>query len=268
MKSKKSLVFLLMAIILLVNLNCLVMAEEAGTGSGQNKDTSLALESSVPQNGFDNMTVDGKIELIFNKNVVNMSVSDNNKKCFKLTDVNGKLIKIDVIMPDDQTEPNKKRNIYIKPVDSLTYSTKYVLTISSDLIAKSGSVLGNQIQLVFTTQSATQTEKTSESVQTATTDNTNDSSESTINLEQKNSGDNTNDNKTDSQSTAVVKQAAVSTQTSDKSNQQPVQNSNLPQKTDTNNFLFPVIIVAAILIIGIAIIVSYKIITKNKGPKT
>ena len=124
-----------------------------GDGSGGGSDVGLALaESSVPD-GSTNVAVDTSIVLTFNKNVVNMTVKDNNMGCFTLTSDSG-ASSISVIMGDDQVDPTIKRIITIQPNNPLSPDTKYKLTISKDLMSKSGSTLSQDVVISFATAGA------------------------------------------------------------------------------------------------------------------
>ena len=46
-----------------------------------------------------------EIKLSFNKNVVHMTVCDDNKQCFALYAEDGTAVPLEVIMADDQMEP-------------------------------------------------------------------------------------------------------------------------------------------------------------------
>jgi len=93
-------------------LLCLLFAIPAiaGDGSGGGKDNPLVLVSSVPEDNQRDVSLSTRIQLSFSKNVVNMAVKDNNQSCFSLYD--GKdLVPIDVILADDQIEPERKKEI-------------------------------------------------------------------------------------------------------------------------------------------------------------
>ncbi len=124
------------------------LGEEDGSGGGQG--VPLQLSSSTPADGAKNVAVDVKIELQFNKNVINMSVRENNKKCFALYTGN-KAVGIDVQMADDQVQPELKRLVTVAPRQALLPGTAYVLNIAPELQAKSEVVLGKEVKIHFTT---------------------------------------------------------------------------------------------------------------------
>ncbi len=140
----------------LVVLFCLflslpVLAEgDSGDGSGGGHDAPLALATSNPADGAANVAVDAQIKLTFNKNVINMSVKDNNVKCFALYN-NGQQVPINVIMADDQIQPEYKREVTIAPQQPLQPGSNYTLKISPELQAKSEAVLGQEVKVNFTT---------------------------------------------------------------------------------------------------------------------
>lgn len=155
----------LVVIILSIITISIPSAADNGDGSGGGKDEPLALLSSVPANGASEVAVDTVIILGFSKNVINMSVADANRNCFVLLDASGSKIPLNVIIADDQIEPEKKRIISVKPQNKLQPGTNYTLVIYATLQSKSGVSLGKDVKIRFKTA----TEETAES---NTADNT------------------------------------------------------------------------------------------------
>jgi len=122
-----------------------------GNGSGGGKQTPLTLESSNPSDGQKEVKLPVEIKLTFSKNVVNMAVRDNNKKAFKLSSDDGKVIPVEVIMADDQIEPDKNQDVMLKPTQDLKAGTAYQVTIAPQIQSKSGVSLGKEAVLNFTT---------------------------------------------------------------------------------------------------------------------
>lgn len=149
LRGKRSLILVLLAV-----LGCMFIALPAlageGDGTGGGKDIPLALDSSNPANGLNNVSVTTDINLTFNKNVVNLTVKENNMKCFSLT-ANGSVVPVQVIMPDDQVDFEHRRNIDIQPLQDLKPGTTYKLVISGQLQAKNGMSLGSPVTVSFTT---------------------------------------------------------------------------------------------------------------------
>lgn len=123
-----------------------------GDGSGGGQGAPLALVSSYPANGQKDVALPVEIKLSFSKNVINMSVKDNNQKCFSLQSSDGKVIPVEVIMADDQIEPEKKRDVLIKPVQKLNPGTGYTVKIAAGLMSKSGVTLGKIVTVNFETK--------------------------------------------------------------------------------------------------------------------
>lgn len=121
-----------------------------GDGSGGGQGQPLALESSYPGTGMTGVSQQVQIKLTFNKNVVNMSVRDNNRQCFALSS-GGQTIPIDIIMADDQVYPEGKNDVLLKPRQALAPGTRYTVTVAPSLQSKSGAVLGKTITIIFTT---------------------------------------------------------------------------------------------------------------------
>lgn len=121
------------------------------TGAMAGENGAFALESSSVANDAKDVSCQPLIALTFNKNVVNLKITEQNKTCFTLLDKEDKAIEIEVIMADDQVEPEKKRIISVKPVAPLQPQTAYRLLISKKLTSKSGDTLPEDISIAFTT---------------------------------------------------------------------------------------------------------------------
>lgn len=122
-----------------------------GDGSGGGKDQPLALALSAPADGQKDVLTTTEILLTFNKNVVHMTVCENNKKCFALFTAGGSQIPVEVVMADDQIEPEKKRDVRLKPLQGLEPATSYTISILPELQSKSGAIAGQEILVSFTT---------------------------------------------------------------------------------------------------------------------
>ena len=126
----------------------LVLTVLCGTALAGDKPVSL--DTSSVEDGQTDVPVDVVIELVFTNNVINASVRDNNAACFSL-ESGGKTVPIDIIMADDQIEPNLKRIISVAPVSSLEQGKRYTLVISGSLTAKNGNSIGEDTAITFTT---------------------------------------------------------------------------------------------------------------------
>lgn len=147
----------------------MVFAEGDGSGGGQNQP--LALLTSTPADGAQNAARDTQIKLSFNKNVVNMSVAANNRKCFSITQGQNN-VAFDVVMADDQVQPEGKRDIILVPRSPLLPGTRYTVNISSGLLAKNGSTMLQAVTITFTTAGAAPQEQPAQSVESEKTGNT------------------------------------------------------------------------------------------------
>lgn len=92
-----------------------------------------------------------EIELFFSKNVVNMMVNENNKKCFSLTNKDDDKIPIEIQMADDQIEREKRHIIKIVVQKPLEPATTYKIIISPELESKNGLKLEKQLVMEFFT---------------------------------------------------------------------------------------------------------------------
>lgn len=143
--------------IILVIITSLLMAmpvlagQGNGSGSGGGQSEPLNLVSSTPTDGQKNFPINGEVKLSFNKNVVNLAVKDSNKACFGIYNPDGSKLAIEVIMPDDQINPEQNQNVTLKPLQELRNGTAYVVKISPQLQAKNGTSLGKEIVINFET---------------------------------------------------------------------------------------------------------------------
>ncbi|NMB27567.1 MAG: Ig-like domain-containing protein [Tissierellia bacterium] len=124
--------------------------------------TGPELVESIPQIGATSVSVDTEIYLLFNKNVVNMNVKENNRNNIKLIDGDGKEVPIEIVFADDQIEPEKRREIIIKPVEPLAKSSTYKVQIFPDFMAKNGKTVGKLTEVKFETEKEKRVEPSKE----------------------------------------------------------------------------------------------------------
>ncbi len=116
----------------------------------------LQISASDPADCGSGVALNGVISLTFSNNVVNFSVSESNKACITLQTTYGEPVPIEILMADDQVEPEKKRDVTVKPLENLKAFTSYELVISGAFQAKNGSALETDQVIYFTTGSKTQ----------------------------------------------------------------------------------------------------------------
>ncbi|MGI6128865.1 MAG: Ig-like domain-containing protein [bacterium] len=139
----------------------------SGDGSGGGKGNALSLAESSPADGEQDIPVAIEIKLVFNKNIVHMTVHDENKQCFSLYTADGIAVPIEVIMADDQMEPEKRRDVILKPQKELAPGTTYKVRVAPTLRSKSGVTLGTETVVTFTTRGATPAAMTAPDVSTS-----------------------------------------------------------------------------------------------------
>ncbi len=106
---------------------------------------------SIPSSGAKNVSLKPIIHLFFDKNVVNDSVWQNNRRQFEL--FRGTIsVPITVTRIKDTVDFNRRNEIFVKPVNSLRTSTTYTLVIKKDLRSKAGEELGKRITITFKTR--------------------------------------------------------------------------------------------------------------------
>lgn len=139
---KKTLI-LLMALTLLLSVFTVAEATEG--------NKPLFLDTSTPEDGATDIPLEQEIKLVFSKNVVNLSVKDNNMNCFTMEDSDGNDVPIYIEMGDDQIHPDQKRDVVINPVEGLKENLTYTIRISPDMLAKNGNNLGEEVTVTFST---------------------------------------------------------------------------------------------------------------------
>ncbi|HEY2422433.1 MAG TPA: Ig-like domain-containing protein [Neobacillus sp.] len=177
-------------------------AEGDGTGGGTSggKSEPLALVSSSIKDGATGVSLKPEITLTFSKNIVNMTVNENNKKCFSLQTTNGTTIPINLTLPDDQIEVDRKDDAIITPKANLAQGTTYSIVISSSLRSKSGVTTGKEIKITFTTE----VEKPATKPETAAPKGETTTQPGTTASKNTNTNTNTTDNKNNPNTTSKV----------------------------------------------------------------
>jgi len=116
----------------------------------------LNFVSSSPQNGATGVSPDLKtVLLVFDKNVVNDVVWDNNRQQIKMWRGTTP-ISINVTRIKDTVDFSKRNNIYVKPTQALRSLSWYKIVIYPDLTAKNGEQLGKTVTISFQTGRRTQ----------------------------------------------------------------------------------------------------------------
>lgn len=110
----------------------------------------LEFVSSSPTNGATGVSLTPRITTRFTLNVVDDTVWDNNRTEFRLyrgtTRVGINVTRSSVFA--------LRRNIYIRPINTLRPSTDYRLVILPGLTANNGQTLGETITIRFRTRSS------------------------------------------------------------------------------------------------------------------
>lgn len=192
------------------------------------KSIAFGLEQSMPSDSSKSVPLDAEIKLLFNKNVVNMSVKENNSNCIKLLDANNNIVPSELIFADDQIEPEKKREIILRPINNLAESTAYKVVISENMMAKNGSTLGSPLTILFTTLNTSPTSTTAEPKKT----------EITNSVKTDNNSLNTNTDSNKNEVSAVVSKNVSQNEPDNNdfsSDSESSSNNNLNSTDDTSN---------------------------------
>ena len=151
-KKSMRLLFIICFILLLSTSTAFAAAGDGtGDGSGVNSGVALTLEKSSIRNDSKDVAINPTIQLNFNKNICNVLVLANNKNCFHLTDADDKPVPIKLIFPDDQVQPDYRREVFIIPQNDLLKNSTYRLSVDSTLMAKNGTYIDNAHTISFTT---------------------------------------------------------------------------------------------------------------------
>lgn len=160
-KHKELRYFLLIFLLALLLLPASSFAENGdgtgggnGQGIGANKDIALTLVKSSVADGATDVAVNETIQLDFNKNICNITILADNKKCFHLTDASGEAVAIKLIFPDDQIQHDYKKQVFLIPQEDLASNTQYKVSVDSTLKAKNGTTIDNAHTFTFTTGSS------------------------------------------------------------------------------------------------------------------
>jgi len=157
-KQPTAILVLALALVLLVSIGSFAGSLDAyaaggdgsGGGTGGGSLQPFALESSTPASGAKDIPLDTKFVLLFNKNVVNIAVKENNQKAVTLW-AGTQQVEVEIQMTDDQVEREDRELITLVPKEPLAEATEYILKIDETLTAKNGSNLEKPIELRFYT---------------------------------------------------------------------------------------------------------------------
>ena len=123
---KKLMVLIMALTVLLIPASAFASGGGNGNGTGGGKEEALRVESACIEDGAV-LASDETITLVFSKNVVNSKVAESNMALFHVLDSNQNEVTIEVIMADDQVEPDKKNDVVIQFPQGLADGT-YTLT--------------------------------------------------------------------------------------------------------------------------------------------
>lgn len=144
-----------------------------GSGSGGGREVPLTLEHASIANGAVNVDPNERIVLQFSKNVVHFNVKERNMACFSVEDSKGNDVPIDVVMGDDQVDPDIKRIVTIVPKSPYKTGETYLLTVHRGLIAKNEeNILQKDVYLSFTVGEAAVTKPDTTMTAASTTEAT------------------------------------------------------------------------------------------------
>lgn len=149
---KKLMVLITAMTVLLIPASAFASGGGNGNGTGGGKEEALRVESASIEDGAV-LASDEAITLVFSKNVVNSKVAESNMALFHVLDSNQNEVTIEVIMADDQVEPDKKNDVVIQFPQGLANGT-YTLTAQKGITSKSGDVMDKDYTLTFQADSS------------------------------------------------------------------------------------------------------------------
>lgn len=151
-------VFMLLLSILLTVLPLAAYGEGGdGTGNSQGVFKPLGLVSATLEDGTgimdaENVPLQPKITMHFDKNVVYLIYWERNKRCFHLYDENGQDLALNLSKIDDTVDFSKRQYIWVEPAEPLAPGTSYQLYVAPDLLAKNG---GSTLSMTTNNQGVT-----------------------------------------------------------------------------------------------------------------
>ncbi len=128
-----------------------------GTGNSQGVFKPLGLVSATLEDGTsimdaENVPLQPKITLHFDKNVVYLIYWERNKRCFHLYDENGQDLALNLSKIDDTVDFSKRQYIWAEPAEPLAPGTSYKLYIAPEMLAKNG---GSTLSMTTNNQGVT-----------------------------------------------------------------------------------------------------------------
>ncbi len=148
MNKRKIFLLFLCLIFVLIPIIQPTFADEESEGKRLNP---LILISSNPIDGAKDVPVQTEIILNFSKNIAHMTVRDKNIKCFSLVNAKGESVQTDIIIADNQIEPEKRRDVYLRPLHDLEPGITYTVIVDPSFQSKSEVKLGEELKINFTT---------------------------------------------------------------------------------------------------------------------
>ena len=161
MKVKKVRVILICVLLTIAYAQTAYASGGNGDGSGDGSGGSAGLMLAATS------IIDGQIEpgdsiiLTFSNNVINTAVRDGNKRAITLYDDKENTVPIDVILADEQINPDAKRLITIVPLSDLSPGVTYTIAVDKSLQAKNGLYAVQDYRITFSV-AGTAPEKTTE----------------------------------------------------------------------------------------------------------
>lgn len=136
----------------LVFIFTLIIQPIFANGESEGKrNNPLVLISGNPSDGAKDVPVQTEIILNFSKNIAHMTVRDGNIKCFSLVDAEGKSVQADIVIADNQVEPEKRKDVCLRPIHDLEPGATYTVIVAPSFQSKSEVKLGEELKISFTT---------------------------------------------------------------------------------------------------------------------
>lgn len=123
-----------------------------GGGKGGGSSEPLTVSAASIEEGA-SIAAGDSITLTFSKNVCDSAVREANAGLVSLATVEDVAVEADVVLADDQIEPEKKNDITVTPKAPLAPGS-YVLTAKAGITSKSSDVLAQDYLLTFTVEGA------------------------------------------------------------------------------------------------------------------
>lgn len=161
LNKRKFISFFAVLVLLLVSLQSLpAIAADTGEPGAKPLDFSGACLTTITGNtsttgtsiiDSENVPLRPTIKMLFDKNIVNEDVWNNNQQCFTMQNNSGTNVPINISRILDTVNFEERNNVFISPLNDLLPGTTYKIMVSGNLTGKNGVKMGEEVVVTFGT---------------------------------------------------------------------------------------------------------------------